>query len=584
MMQVKRHSESRAERRAFGWLGPAILVVATVAGTHASAADPISVDPQSQAGAYLAGTIAATRADLSSAAAFMREALERDPDSPTILRSALGLSLAANGVADALPLARQATERAEDVVLVDTILMVEAMNSGDFDQAQSLAEDMERIGVTRFSLPFVEAWAAAGQGDIVAADAALDLVRGTGGFASLAHLHLALMFDLADQVDEAETEYRMALEGAQTDLLIEALASLLSRHGREDEALTLLADAIDGGNQSRFLAAALDRVEGGQPIPRPIPEPGRGLGEAFYQIANALTLEDATRDAMHYIRYAQYLWPEAPQIQLLLGDVFRDADAHEDALSAYAELELGTRHGNAAALRRAALLGELERFEQALTELEVLAEATPDSADPLVQRGDLLRVQHRFDEAVMAYDEAVERVPQLVESDWSFLFRRGIALERSGTWDRAERDFIQAIDINPDNGFLLNYLGYSWADRGINVDEAEELLLRAIELEPESGFIADSVGWVYYRQGRMDEAIEWLELAVTLEPTDPEINDHLGDAYWVVGRYAEARFQWERALANATDDERITSLEAKLTDGLLEDGILEEFRPASLSP
>ena len=583
-MLVNRRAKGATARRTLGWLGPAVLAAATIAGTQATAADPISVDPQSQAGAYLAGTIAETRSDLSSAAAYMREVLEGDPDNPTVLRSALGLSLSANGVAEALPLARQAAERTPDIGLADTILMIEAMGSGDFDQAQTLVEGMERVGVTRFSLPFVEAWAAAGQGDIVAADAALDLVRGMGGFGSLAHLHLALMFDLADQVDEAETEYRLALEGAQTDLLIEALASLLSRNGREDDAQTLLSDAIDGGNQSRFLAAALDRVEDGQPIPRPIPAPGRGLGEAFYQIANALTLEDATRDALHYIRYAQYLWPEAPQIQLLLGDVFRDADAHEDALSAYAELELGTRHGNAAALRRAALLGELERYEQALTELEMLAEATPDSADPLIQRGDLLRVQQRFDEAVVAYDEAVERVPQLVESDWSFLFRRGIALERAGTWDRAERDFIHAIDINPDNGFLLNYLGYSWADRGINVDEAEELLLRAIELEPESGFIADSVGWVYYRQGRMDEAIEWLELAVTLEPTDPEINDHLGDAYWVVGRYAEARFQWQRALSNATDEDRIASLEAKLTDGLLEDGILEEFRPASLSP
>jgi Flp pilus assembly protein TadD len=246
-------------------------------------------------------------------------------------------------------------------------------------------------------------------------------------------------------------------------------------------------------------------------------------------------------------------------------------------------LELGTRHGNLAALRRASLLGQLERYDQALAQLAELAEIAPNSADPHIQRGDLLRVQQRFDEAVEAYDVAAERLPRLAEQDWYFLYRRGIVLERAGYWERAESDFIQAIDINPDSGHLLNYLGYSWADRGINIDEAEELLLRAIELEPENGYIADSVGWVYYRTGRMEEAIEWLELAVTLEPTDPEINDHLGDAYWVEGRFTEARFQWRRALNSETDEQQIAAIRVKLQDGLSEDGILEEYRQTAVA-
>lgn len=569
--------------RAIARFTTATAVAVVLTGAFASAADPISTTPHTQAGAYLSGTIAATRSDLSAAAGFMREVLASDPGNNAVLSEALRLALSGNGVADALPLALQAAEQMPDNELSGVVLIVDAMDRGDFDQALTLMEGLERTGVTRFSLPFVEAWAMSGQGDIVAADAALDAVRGSGGFGSLAHLHLALMFDLEDDVAPAETEYRQALEGARTDLLLEALASLLSRHGRADEATDLLSGEIAGGNESVLLAAALDLLQNGEPIPRPVATPGTGLGEAFYQIANALTQENATELALHYTRFAQFLWPGTPQIQLLLADVLRDADATEDALLAYDALDLGTRHGNQAALRRAALLGQLERYDQALTQLVELAEIAPDSPDPHIQRGDLLRVQQRFDEAVEAYDSAAERLPRLVEQDWSFLYRRGIALERAGQWDRAESDFIQAIDMNPDSGHLLNYLGYSWADRGINVEEAEELLLRAIELEPEDGYIADSVGWVYYRTGRMEEAIEWLELAVTLEPTDPEINDHLGDAYWVDGRRTEARFQWRRALNNATDEQRIADIEVKLQDGLFEDGILEEYRQTSIA-
>ncbi|MEM7443596.1 MAG: tetratricopeptide repeat protein [Pseudomonadota bacterium] len=555
--------------------GVAVIGLLSIGGT-AVASDPVTVDAHSHAGAYLSGTIAAARSDYSAAASFMRDVLETDTDNDAVLSEALRLSLFANGVADALPLAYLAEEQELDNELVDFLLFVEAMDGDDFERAAALVEAMERTGVTWFSLPFAEAWVAAGQGDVVAADAALDEIRDTNGFSGLAHLHLALIFDLENQTAPAETEYRLALESARTELLVEALASLLSRDGRSDEAIELLSEVVEAGNQSIALASALERLENGETVPRPVGSAGVGLGEALYQIASALMQEDATEIALQYVRFAQFLWPEAPQIQLLLADALRAADATEDALAAYAILETGTRHGNLASLRRAAMLGELERYDQALEELAALAESTPDAAEPHVQRGDLLRVQRRFDEAVEAYDVAAERQPELVQLDWTFLYRRGIALERAGLWDRAEQDFIHAIDINPDNGYLLNYLGYSWADRGINVDEAEELLLRAIELQPEDGFIADSVGWVYYRTGRLDEAIEWLELAVTLEPGDPEINDHLGDAYWVAGRLVEARFQWRRALSSDTDEERIAEIEAKLRDGLLDDGILVE--------
>ena len=108
---------------------------------------------------------------------------------------------------------------------------------------------------------------------------------------------------------------------------------------------------------------------------------------------------------------------------------------------------------------------------------------------------------------------------------------------------------------------MLNYLGYSWVDMGMNLDQAKGMLNRAVELRPNDGFVVDSLGWVYFRLGEYQNAVEQLERAVELEPGDPVINEHLGDAYWRVGREREARFQWRRALslepeADAVADDR----------------------------
>ena len=148
-------------------------------------------------------------------------------------------------------------------------------------------------------------------------------------------------------------------------------------------------------------------------------------------------------------------------------------------------------------------------------------------------------------------------------------------LERAKDWDRAERDLVFAIDLNPDYAHLLNYLGYSWIDRGENLAEGEELINRAVSLEPNDGYIVDSLGWAYYRTGRMEEAVDALERAVVLRPEDTVINDHLGDAYWMVGRRTEARYQWIRAQRTAEEEDLLLAIEEKLANGLSSPDLIE---------
>jgi Flp pilus assembly protein TadD len=143
-----------------------------------------------------------------------------------------------------------------------------------------------------------------------------------------------------------------------------------------------------------------------------------------------------------------------------------------------------------------------------------------------------------------------------------------VALERSGQWTRAEADFEHALELEPDQPLVLNYLGYSWIEKHIKLPQAMRMVQRAAELRPNDGYIVDSLGWAYYQLGDYSNAAHALERAIELLPEDATINDHLGDAYWQVGRQAEARYQWRRALQFKPEADQVKTIDAKLDRGL----------------
>ena len=127
---------------------------------------------------------------------------------------------------------------------------------------------------------------------------------------------------------------------------------------------------------------------------------------------------------------------------------------------------------------------------------------------------------------------------------------------------------IGLVELMPEQPYVLNYLGYTWIDRGENLEEGMELLQRALKQRHDDGAITDSVGWAFYRLGQYDKAVEWLERAAEQKGDDATIIEHLGDAYWHVGRKREARFQWERALNQKPDKDRLGVIRDKLDNGL----------------
>jgi Flp pilus assembly protein TadD len=225
-------------------------------------------------------------------------------------------------------------------------------------------------------------------------------------------------------------------------------------------------------------------------------------------------------------------------------------------------------------------LDSIDRTDEAKKILEKLTAERTGDLEAITALGNIQRVRKDFADCADTYGKAVATLKNPQKSNWLIFYFRGICNERSKQWGSAETDFKRALDLFPDQPHVLNYLGYSWIDQGINLDEGMTMIRRAVEQRPDDGYIVDSLGWAYYRIKNYDEAMKQLERAVELKPEDPTINDHLGDAYWKIGRTLEAQFQWAHARDLKPEPDDLKKIVEKIRTGLVDDAVPAETAKA----
>jgi Flp pilus assembly protein TadD len=224
------------------------------------------------------------------------------------------------------------------------------------------------------------------------------------------------------------------------------------------------------------------------------------------------------------------------------------------------------------------------QHDDAIKRLDDLDAAKPNDTQILDALGGLQREAKKYEDAAATYSKAITIVGTPDRSNWTLFYFRGICYERSKEWPKAEADFKEALTLFPDQPLVLNYLGYSWVDKGINLDEAFKMLRRAVELRPNDGYVVDSLGWAHYKLGQYEEAAEELEKAIQLKPADPVVNDHLGDIFWRINRRIEAHFQWNHARDMDPDPEDLPAILKKIKDGLPDQAATPAAAPAGAAP
>ena len=521
-------------------------------------------------GDYLAGTYALNVGQLDQATVFLERALEADPADPEMTQQVFLLALAQGRYDRATDLAGPLLAVEPGAEEAQLLLAMNEAQSGGFGATREALGRLPQGGVAGLVVPFLDAWAIFGEDGDGATEASLARLNEGQSLGPLNAYHGAMLLDLSGRYDEAEAMLRQGMpeDRAAPVRLVQAQASLLARQGDMDAALRLVREQAAERPDQPVLESALAELEAGRVLEPPFDDSTGGMADALWGIAQALHQEGGGARAVLYARLALFLKPDLAEATLLIGDVFVDQQNFDAAIDTYQDIEDTSPISFAGQLRIASALHELDRKEQAFDLLESLVAQEPDRVQALVQLGNLLRRDEDYARAESAYSRAIERLGPPEREDWTLYYARGIAYERTKRWPEAEADFLQALDLEPEQPFVLNYLGYSWVDMGLHLDRARAMLDRAVALRPDDGFIVDSVGWAHYRLGEYGEAVDALERAVELEPGDPVINDHLGDAYWRVGRQREARYQWQRALSLEPDDALIETIEQKLGSGL----------------
>ncbi len=527
----------------------------------------------SLSGNYLAGLHAVQIGDIRSAADTFEAALQRDPDNLELRRQIFVLHLTAGDFEAALEDAESLHETDPDLETASLLLALNAARDGDFDDASDRIEALDERGAIGVIRPLLLAWALFGAGDTDSALVKLE-ASDNEGLADKAAYYRGVIEALSDRLEAANSTFDglLVADNGNRLPLLEAWAGVQQKLGRPEVIAPRIEAEPEAVRNNGRIQELLAQAGAGDAIAMPVASATQGMADTLFTLALFFDQQDIAPEAMRFARLASFLERDDGSIWLEVGRLALQMENPEEAIRAFDQIDEESPYYWEAQRAGALALYDLERLDEALAALRELSEERPQDLDAVTALGDLLRREQRFEEASEAYSEAIGRLDTAVEDDWRLFYNRGIAYERTDRWPEAESDFLKALELSPDQPFILNYLGYSWVDQGLNLDRAQAMLHKAVDTRPNDGFIVDSLGWAYYRLGDFEKSVDYLERAVELEPGDPVLNDHLGDAYWRVGRIREARYQWDRALSLEPEEEDIVEIEAKLVNGLPDEG------------
>ena len=349
-------------------------------------------------------------------------------------------------------------------------------------------------------------------------------------------------------------------------------ASYLKSQGKIEEAKEILNSAIKLYPRNLLLNQyKLDINENKNISVFNCQDTSHVIAEILYITANALSSQSIYVLSNFYLNLAKYLNKDFHSYDTLTAENFYQVDNLKKAKETYKSL---SKRGKAfqwhASKQLAKILIQEEDLEKAL---EILSNAYDNlnykDIHEIFDYAEFLKNNEKFEESIPYYTKVIDKVkedhPLYAESTDG----RGIAYERTGQWEKAERDLLDSLKANPEQAYVINYLAYSWIEQGVKIEKSLDMLEKANNLRSNDPYITDSLGWALFKLQRYEESKNYLQLAVKLLPGDPIVNDHYGDVLWKSGKQLQARYYWNYVLnLEKTEEDLKKAVEEKLIKGL----------------
>jgi Flp pilus assembly protein TadD/predicted transcriptional regulator len=525
------------------------------------------------AGSYLAARHASVERDASSAAAFYRSALRADPKNNELLDRAFISSLADGDIDEAVKLADRILTIDKTNRVARLVVGVRDLKQKKYAIAQQNINLSVRGPITDLVAALLSGWASYGAGDTKTAVATIDKLTGPESYPKFKDLHSGMILELADKQKDAGMRLERAYKLDDSAVrVVDAYARWTSR-SKTPAAAQAIYEAFDKKlARHPLVLEGIRETRAGKKLPPLVDSPQAGAAEALYGIGASLTHRGGEDLALVYLQLSLYLAPTHSLALLSLADLYESVKKPAMAIKVYERVPANSPLKRNAQIQLATDLDAADRSDEAIKILKGVTAEDPKDLEAIMALGNIERGRKKFADCAQTYTLGIDALASTNDkANWFNYYFRGICEERSKQWSKAEVDMRKALELQPEQPHVLNYLGYSWIDQGINLDDAMKMIKRAVDQRPDDGYIVDSLGWAHFRVGNFEDAVKTLERAIDLKPEDPTINDHLGDAYWRVGRTLEARFQWAHARDLKPEPEELPKIEAKIENGLPED-------------
>ena len=349
-------------------------------------------------------------------------------------------------------------------------------------------------------------------------------------------------------------------------------ASFVANSGKLDEAKKIINSALKSYPRNLLLNQyKIDLNQGNNTSSFNCKNKEHVIAEILYITSNALSSQSIYPLSDFYLNLAKYLNKDFHSYDTLSAENFYKNDNFENAKKVYNKL---SKKGKAFQWYSSKQLTRIYIQEGNKDyALKLLRNAYNNLSNHDIYEtfdyAEFLKNNEKFEESILYYNKVLNKVkkyhPLYIESTDG----RGVSYERIGEWNKAEKDLLASLEVNPNQAYVLNYLAYSWIEQGIKIEKSLSMLEKANKLRSNDPYITDSLGWALFKLGRYKESKDYLQLAVKLLPGDPIVNDHFGDSLWKNGNEIQARYYWNYVLGlEKTENVLKKKIKEKLIKGI----------------